>query len=115
MKLLDVVATLEDVPGAHLAKGQVGTIVDELNGDVVLVEFADLGGVAYAVEPIHVRQLIDPKGNPRHAKHSRKSPATEALYSAPTSLIDNYSDAGGIQTAGSVSTSSAAMVSGPRS
>jgi len=28
MKLLDVVATLEDVPAAHLAKGQVGTIVD---------------------------------------------------------------------------------------
>lgn len=45
MKLLDVVAMLEDMPAARLAKGQVGTIVDELNGDVVLVEFADLGGV----------------------------------------------------------------------
>ena len=49
MKLLDVVATLEDVPAAHLAKGQVGTIVDELSDDVVLVEFADLDGVAYAL------------------------------------------------------------------
>lgn len=58
MKLLDVVATLEDLPAAHLAKGQVGTIVDELSEEFVLVEFADLGGVAYAIEPIHVRQLI---------------------------------------------------------
>ena len=58
MNLLDVVATLEDLPAAHLAKGQVGTIVDELNEDVVLVEFSDLGGVAYAIEPIPVRQII---------------------------------------------------------
>lgn len=58
MKLLDVVATLEDFPAAHLAKGRVGTIVDELTEDLVLVEFADLGGVAYAIEPINVRQLI---------------------------------------------------------
>ena len=59
MKLLDVVATLEDVPAAHLAKGQVGTIVDELSKDVVLVEFADLGGVAYTIEPISVGKLIE--------------------------------------------------------
>lgn len=57
MKLLDVVATLEALPAARLAKGQVGTIVDELTEGVVLVEFADLGGVAYAIEPIPVRQL----------------------------------------------------------
>jgi hypothetical protein len=37
----------------------VGTIVDELTEGVVLVEFADLGGVAYAIEPIPVRQLIE--------------------------------------------------------
>jgi hypothetical protein len=30
MKLLDFVATLEDVPASHHAKGQVGTIVDVL-------------------------------------------------------------------------------------
>jgi hypothetical protein len=28
MKLLDVVATLADVPASHLAKGQVGNIVN---------------------------------------------------------------------------------------
>ena len=58
MKLFDVVATLEEVPAAHLAKGQVGTIVDTLNEDVVLVEFSDLAGVAYAIEPIPVLKLI---------------------------------------------------------
>ncbi|MFA6310398.1 MAG: DUF4926 domain-containing protein [Sterolibacterium sp.] len=59
MKLLDIVATVEDLPEAHLAKGQVGTIVEELDKDVVLVEFATLGGVAYAVERIPVRKLIE--------------------------------------------------------
>ncbi|MEK6536272.1 MAG: DUF4926 domain-containing protein [Actinomycetota bacterium] len=58
MKLLDVVATVENLPEAHLAKGQVGTIVKELDRDVVLVEFADLGGVAYAIEPIPIRKLM---------------------------------------------------------
>ncbi len=58
MKMLDVVATVEDVPEARLTKGQVGTIVDELDKDVVLVEFADLSGVAYAIEPIPVRKLM---------------------------------------------------------
>lgn len=58
MKMLDVVATLEDLPGAHLAKGQVGTIVDELDKDFVLVEFADVDGVAYAIEPIPCRKLM---------------------------------------------------------
>ncbi len=56
--VLDVVATTEDMPEAHLAKGQVGTIIEELDKDVVLVEFADLGGVAYAIEPIPVRKLM---------------------------------------------------------
>jgi hypothetical protein len=59
MRLLDVVATLDEFPVAHLAKGQVGTIVEELNEDVVLVEFANLGGVAYAIEPIPVCKLME--------------------------------------------------------
>ncbi|MBI5920389.1 MAG: DUF4926 domain-containing protein [Betaproteobacteria bacterium] len=64
MKLLDVVATLEDVPSAHLAKGQVGTIVDELSKDVVLVEFADLGGITYALEPLPVSKLMELRHTP---------------------------------------------------
>ena len=67
MKLLDVVATLEDIPAAHLAKGQVGTIVEALNEDVVLVEFADLSGIAYAIEPVPVRKLIELRHTPAMA------------------------------------------------
>ena len=67
MKLLDVVATLEDVPAAHLAKGQVGTIVDELSENIVLVEFADLGGIAYALEPIPISKLIELRHTPAMA------------------------------------------------
>jgi hypothetical protein len=67
MKLLDVVATLEDLPAVHLAKGQVGTIVDELSDEVVLVEFADLGGVTYAIEAIPIGQLIELRHSPAMA------------------------------------------------
>lgn len=58
MKLLDVVATIEAIPSAGLVKGQVGTIVDQLAGDVVLVEFADLAGIAYAIEAVPVAALM---------------------------------------------------------
>lgn len=58
MKMHDVVATLENLPEVHLAKGQVGTIVDELDREFVLVEFADIDGVAYAIEPIPCHKLM---------------------------------------------------------
>ena len=57
MKILDVVATLDAMPAARLAKGQVGTIADRLDDDVVLAEFADLGGVTYALEPIPLSRM----------------------------------------------------------
>jgi hypothetical protein len=58
MKLHDVVATIEDLPEAQIAKGQVGTIVDALDREYVLVEFADIDGVAYAIAPIPCRKLM---------------------------------------------------------
>jgi hypothetical protein len=64
MKLLDVVATLQDLPDLHLAKGQVGTIVEELDSKHVLVEFADLDGVAYAITPIPLGLLMELKHSP---------------------------------------------------
>ena len=67
MKLLDVVATLEDLPIAHLAKGQVGTIVEELSEDFVLVEFADLDGISYATAPIAIAKLIELRHSPAMA------------------------------------------------
>lgn len=64
MKMLDVVATLRELPEQHVGKGQVGTVVEELDGGHVLVEFADLNGVAYAISPIPVEQLIELKHTP---------------------------------------------------
>ena len=64
MKMLDVVATLRECPEQHVAKGQVGTVVEELDSDHVLVEFADLNGVAYAISPMPVGQLIELKHTP---------------------------------------------------
>jgi hypothetical protein len=67
MKLLDVVATLEDMPGQHLLKGQVGTIVEELDDRHVLVEFANLDGVAYALTPVAVDMLMELRHSPAMA------------------------------------------------
>jgi membrane protein implicated in regulation of membrane protease activity len=49
--LLDVVALLTDSSANGLARGQVGTVVEELDEDNVLVEFSDDEGRAYAVAP----------------------------------------------------------------
>ncbi len=49
MKLLDVVALLEDLSELDLYRGQVGTIVEEYEEGVFEVEFSDLTGRAYAI------------------------------------------------------------------
>lgn len=43
-KVLDIVALLKDMPDEKLAKGQVGTIAEELDEGVYEVEFADKQG-----------------------------------------------------------------------
>ena len=58
MKLLDVVALLEDLPEASLVRGQVGTIVEEYELDVFEVEFSDISGRAYAIETLNSAQLL---------------------------------------------------------
>ena len=59
MKALDDVAILEDLPANHLRKGQVGTIVEMLGSGMYLIEFADLDGVAYEIEPVSGDKLIE--------------------------------------------------------
>lgn len=49
--VLDVVALLTDLPEQQLARGQVGTIVEQLDDWTSLVEFSDDQGHAYAVAP----------------------------------------------------------------
>jgi hypothetical protein len=58
MKLLDVVALLEDLPHCHLYRGQVGTIVEIYEPEVFEVEFSDLNGRAYAIETLTAKQLM---------------------------------------------------------
>jgi hypothetical protein len=58
MKLLDVVALLEDLPALNLVRGQVGTIVEEYDLDVFEVEFSDNNGRAYAIETLNSAQLL---------------------------------------------------------
>ena len=58
MKLLDVVAVLEDLPERGLYRGQVGTIVEEYEPGVFEIEFSDDTGKAYAIETLSEHQLI---------------------------------------------------------
>ncbi len=58
IKLLDVVALLENVPEVGLHQGQVGTIVKEYETEVFEVEFSDTNGRAYALETLNVNQLM---------------------------------------------------------
>jgi Domain of unknown function (DUF4926) len=56
--LLAVVALLSDLPAQQLARGQVGTVVEQLDEHTSLVEFSDEQGRAYAVAPCPVTELL---------------------------------------------------------
>ncbi|MDZ7670233.1 MAG: DUF4926 domain-containing protein [Gammaproteobacteria bacterium] len=55
--LLDVVALLTDVPEFHLVRGQVGTVVELLDG-AFEVEFCDDEGKTYAELALTPDQLL---------------------------------------------------------
>jgi hypothetical protein len=56
--LLAAVALLTDIPAQRLARGQVGTIVEQLDDKTSLVEFSDDQGRAYAVAPCPRADLL---------------------------------------------------------
>ncbi|NEP58404.1 MAG: DUF4926 domain-containing protein [Symploca sp. SIO2G7] len=58
MKLLDVVALIEDLPELDLYRGQVGTIVEEYEPGIFEVEFSDTTGRSYAIETLKENQLM---------------------------------------------------------
>jgi hypothetical protein len=63
IKLLDVVALLQDVPEEGLQRGEVGTVVEvfeqnEHHPAGFLVEFSDRQGRAYAVADLRPDQLM---------------------------------------------------------
>lgn len=55
--LLDVVALLGDLPGHGLVRGQVGTVVEVLDG-AYEVEFSDDTGKTYAELALTPEQLL---------------------------------------------------------
>lgn len=54
----NVVALLAGMPQSGLLRGQVGTVVEQLDNSTVLVEFSDARGQAYAIELCAVSQLL---------------------------------------------------------
>lgn len=58
VKLLDVVALIENLPELELYRGQVGTIVEVYEPGVFEVEFSDAQGRAYALETLRNEQLM---------------------------------------------------------
>jgi len=56
-KELDVVALLRDAPEHGLRRGQVGTVVDDRGGSV-LVEFADSDGQTFALAGFEKADLL---------------------------------------------------------
>jgi hypothetical protein len=56
--VLDAVALLQDLPAQRLARGQVGTIVEQLDDKTLLVEFSDDQGRAYAFAPCARADLL---------------------------------------------------------
>ncbi|MBK5278708.1 MAG: DUF4926 domain-containing protein [Bacteroidia bacterium] len=58
MKVLDVVAMLHDLFGKKLLKGQVGTVVEQLDENVFEVEFVNTKGETIALEEVHADNLF---------------------------------------------------------
>jgi len=58
LELFDVVVLIEAIPSYNLRKGVSGTIVEILDEEVFLIEFADTKGVSYAIVPIKSCSLM---------------------------------------------------------
>jgi len=58
IKLLDVVALMEDLDSDGLRRGEVGTVVEEWKNGVFEVEFSDNSGKAYAFAALRPDQLM---------------------------------------------------------
>ncbi len=57
-KTLDVVALLNDVPEKKLSKGQVGTIVEQLDDNIFEVEFTNKNGETLTIESFKGSDLM---------------------------------------------------------
>ncbi len=58
IKVLDVVALIEDLDTEGLRRGEVGTVVEQWKDGVFEVEFSDDSGKAYAFAALRPDQLM---------------------------------------------------------
>ena len=58
IKLLDVVALIQELPNRDLAMGQVGTVVEVLANNAYEVEFIDNAGRTFAEIALQADQLL---------------------------------------------------------
>ena len=58
IKVLDVVAVLEEVPQHGLLRGEVGTVVELWKDDAFEVEFSDTSEKVYAFAALRAEQLL---------------------------------------------------------
>ena len=58
VKLYDVVALTANMPDHGLARGQVGTVIQEWEPGVFEVEFSNQNGVSYAMVALRADQLM---------------------------------------------------------
>ena len=58
IKLLDVVALIENVDSEGLRRGEVGTVVEQWKDGVYEVEFSDNSGKAYAFAALRPEQVM---------------------------------------------------------
>jgi hypothetical protein len=57
-KPYDVVALLQDVPEEKISRGMVGTVVEPLDDEHVLVEFSNSYGETLAIVPLQINLLL---------------------------------------------------------
>ena len=58
IKILDVVALIENLDAKGLRRGDVGTVVEKWKDDVFEVEFSDNTGKAYAFAALRPEQMM---------------------------------------------------------
>ena len=56
--VLDPVALLSERPADRLVRGQVGTVIELLDAETAMVEFAGDDGAAFAILPCALNDLI---------------------------------------------------------
>lgn len=69
IRLLDVVALTVDLPERGLRHGQVGTVVETLDGGAYEVEFSDNEGRTYAMAAVQGGHLLVLHHEPAEAGH----------------------------------------------